>query len=86
MLTGALCNELNKFWKNSSIIVLTNPLTVDQIIEHFRQNGFLEKEILAEQPFTYIHHDGIFGVFEKETDQARIISIVDGVNANAEVG
>jgi len=58
---------------------------IDSIIRHLTVNGVIEKRMLAEpgSTFTDLHQDGIFGIFPNEADQDRIITIVDGVNANA---
>lgn len=58
---------------------------IDRIIQHLTVRGVIDKRMLAEPPFTDVHDQGIFGVFD-EGDQDRIISIVDRVNSNAAVG
>lgn len=52
------------------------------IIHHFKNNGILELPQLAKPPFTDIHDQGIFGLFDDE-EQDRIIQIVERVNRNA---
>ena len=59
---------------------------IDQIIEHLKVNGIIDKRMLAEKPFTDLHDQGLFGVFPKDEDQDRIISILDRVNGNASAG
>jgi type I restriction enzyme R subunit len=55
------------------------------IVDHFVENGILEKQKLATSPFTDIHSMGIFGVFREE-EYTEIVSIIDWVNGNARVG
>lgn len=58
---------------------------IKTIVDHFVQNGMLEKRKLAKSPFTDIHSMGIFGVFE-EKEYTDIVRIIDMVNGNAAVG
>lgn len=68
----------------------TAPLSGDQmtfinkIIQYLTKNGRIEKRMLFEPPFTDQHNDGVIGIFD-DARATKIISIVDGVNKNAEV-
>jgi type I restriction enzyme, R subunit len=54
---------------------------INQIIDHLTLNGIIDPAILMEVPFTDIHHEGIFGVFEQETAM-KIVSIINERNEN----
>ncbi|MDZ7740201.1 MAG: type I restriction-modification enzyme R subunit C-terminal domain-containing protein [Bacteroidota bacterium] len=57
---------------------------INTIIDHFSINGYLNKAMLFESPFTEINDQGMSGLFEKkETD--KLIEIISGINHNAEV-
>ncbi|MCF8363710.1 MAG: DEAD/DEAH box helicase family protein [Prolixibacteraceae bacterium] len=56
---------------------------IKAIINHFRNHGIFELNQLTQPPFTDLHDQGLFGVFENENDQDRIIRIVKEVNENA---
>jgi len=58
---------------------------IDTIINYLSKNGTIDKTLLFEPPFTTINDQGIAGVFPHE-QAAKIISIVDRINKNAEVG
>jgi type I restriction enzyme R subunit len=58
---------------------------VNNIISHLTKNGTIDKSLLFEPPFTDIHDQGILGVFD-DTLATKVISIIDEVNGNAEVG
>lgn len=58
---------------------------VNNIISFLVKNGTLDKSMLFEPPFTELHQDGIIGIFD-DAQATRIISLVDKVNRNAEVG
>ncbi|MEY3444707.1 MAG: hypothetical protein RLZZ519_2988, partial [Bacteroidota bacterium] len=55
---------------------------LETIIRHLTQNGVIDKAMLAEAPFTDVHDQGVFGVFEEE-DVVRLISLIERVNGNA---
>ncbi len=55
---------------------------LEAIIRHLTQNGVIDKAMLAETPFTDIHDQGVFGVFE-EAEVVQLISLIDRVNGNA---
>ena len=54
-------------------------------INYLTKNGTIEKSMLFEPPFTDGNDQGLLGVFE-EGDAYKIISIIDTINHNAEVG
>ncbi len=58
---------------------------IDIIVNHLIENGTLNKQLLFEPPFTEIHQDGMFGVFD-DGQVRKVISIVDEINERAEVG
>jgi type I restriction enzyme, R subunit len=55
---------------------------LETIIRHLTTNGIIDKAMLWESPFTDVHDQGVFGVFE-EAEVVRLISLIDGVNRNA---
>lgn len=57
---------------------------INNIISYLTKNGVIEKKMLFEAPFTDDHYEGLTGVFEMD-DAHRIISLVQGINDNAEV-
>lgn len=59
---------------------------IQQIINYLSKNGTIDKEMLFQSPFTDINDQGIFGVFEEQVDQHKVINIIDLINANAEIG
>ena len=58
---------------------------INIIVDHLVKNGTYNKAMLFEPPITYIHQEGLFGHFN-EGEVRKVISIVDGINRNAEVG
>jgi type I restriction enzyme R subunit len=52
------------------------------IIDNISRNGLLDPEDLYENPFTYIHFEGIDGLFE-EQDREEIFEVVGVVNQGA---
>lgn len=58
---------------------------IKKIINFLTKNGRIEKAMLFEPPFTEQHQDGVIGIFD-DAQATRIISIVDEVNKNGEVG
>jgi len=58
---------------------------IQQIIQHLTINGTLDKSMLFEAPFTNLNDEGITGVFEDE-ETFKIISIIDHINGNANIG
>ncbi len=55
---------------------------IQNIIQYLTKNGVLDIDMLYEAPFSYIHSDGIDGVFD-EQQADHIISILEQVNLNA---
>jgi type I restriction enzyme, R subunit len=58
---------------------------LDNIIQHLNRNGTIDKTLLFEPPFTESSDQGLLGVFD-DSQAVRIISLLDGINKNAEVG
>lgn len=56
---------------------------IQRIIQYLVENGRLEPEKLFADPFTQWSDEGILGVFP-EPDAKTLLSIVQGINANAE--
>ncbi len=69
----------------------TNQFTADQInfvkmiIDNISRNGILEPEDLYENPFTYIHFEGIDGLFE-EREREEIFEVVQVINQGVMYG
>jgi type I restriction enzyme, R subunit len=58
---------------------------VNKIISYLTKNGTIERAMLFESPFTDTHDQGLTGVFEDD-NAFKILSLVDRVNDNANVG
>lgn len=58
---------------------------INSIIAHLTKNGTIDKSMLFEPPFTDINDQGLLGVFD-DGDATKVISIIDSINGNAEVG
>jgi len=58
---------------------------INKIVQFLTKNGRIEKKMLFEPPFTEQHQDGVIGLFD-DAQATKIISLVDKVNRNAEVG
>lgn len=58
---------------------------INTIISFLTKNGTIEKRMLFEPPFTDMNDQGILGVFE-DAEAHKIISIIQEINENAEVG
>ena len=58
---------------------------IQNIINYLNKNGTIEPSMLFEPPFTDINDYGLNGVFD-DTSAYKIISIVEHVNENAQVG
>lgn len=58
---------------------------INHIINYLTKNGFIDKAMLFEPPFTDINDQGITGVFD-DAQVGKIIRIIDGVNGNVGVG
>lgn len=54
---------------------------INTLIDYLCQNGTIDKDMLFDKPFTNINDQGVVGVFPQQA--SKIISIVDGINANA---
>jgi type I restriction enzyme R subunit len=68
--------------------IQTGNLRADQmtfiniIISYLTSNGTIDKKMLFEAPFTNIHDQGLFGVFD-DAVAVKVIKLIDGVNQNA---
>ena len=58
---------------------------IQTIIAHLTKNGTIEPSMLFEPPFTDMNDQGLMGVFDDGNSQ-KIISIVEHINENAQVG
>ena len=58
---------------------------INNIITYLTKNGMIDKQKLFESPFTDVHDQGLFGIFD-DADVGKIIRIIDEINGNAEVG
>jgi len=57
---------------------------INNIINYLTKNGMIEKKMLFEPPFTNIHDQGLFGVFD-DVQVTNVIKLIDKVNDNAHV-
>ena len=57
---------------------------INTIINFLSKNGVIDKELLFQSPFTDMHDQGVFGLFD-EVESGKIIRIIDGINRNAGV-
>jgi type I restriction enzyme R subunit len=58
---------------------------IQNIITFLSKNGTIDTEMLFKAPFTDINDGGLNGVFD-DASAHKIISIVDNINENAQVG
>lgn len=58
---------------------------IQNIITYLTKNGTIQPGMLFEAPFTDINDAGLNGVFD-DTAAYKIISIVEHINENAQVG
>lgn len=56
------------------------------IIDYLKVNGVMDKKVLFEPPFTDLNDQGLLGVFDDDSQAMKVISILDRINKNAEVG
>lgn len=54
---------------------------INNIISYLTQNGTIEKKMLFEPPFTNLHDQGLFGVFDN-AQVTNVINLIDTVNDN----
>lgn len=59
---------------------------IKTIISYLSKNGTIDKSMLFEPPFTDLNDQGISGVFDNDADLVKVVSIIDLINENAEVG
>ena len=57
----------------------------NNIISYLTKNGIIEKKMLFEPPFTDIHDQGLFDVFDDDAQAKNVIKLIDSVNNNAVV-
>lgn len=55
---------------------------INSIISYLTSNGTIDKKMLFEAPFTNIHDQGLFGVFD-DAVAGKVIKLIDGINQNA---
>jgi len=55
---------------------------INNIISYLTKNGTIDKQMLCEPPFTNVHDQGLFGVFD-DADVVKVIKLIDQVNQNA---
>ena len=53
---------------------------MNTIITYLTKNGVIDKKMLFEAPFTNIHDQGLFGLFD-EADVAKVVQLIDRVKA-----
>ena len=54
---------------------------INNIISYLTKNGMIDKKMLFEPPFTNIHDQGLFGVFN-DAQVSNVINLIDTVNDN----
>ncbi|MGB0848671.1 MAG: type I restriction-modification enzyme R subunit C-terminal domain-containing protein, partial [Thiolinea sp.] len=57
---------------------------INTLITHLTKNGVIDKTLLFQPPFTHIHDQGLFGLFD-DADAGKVIQLIDRVNGNAGV-
>ena len=57
---------------------------IQTIIDYLNTNGVIDKSLLFEAPFNYVHDDGLTGVFQ-DNEALEIIQIISKINENAGV-
>ncbi|MDQ6967921.1 MAG: type I restriction-modification enzyme R subunit C-terminal domain-containing protein, partial [Mariprofundaceae bacterium] len=55
---------------------------INNIIEYLTTNGVIDKTLLFQSPFTFVHQDGLLGVFD-DADVNKVVQLIDRVNGNA---
>jgi type I restriction enzyme R subunit len=55
---------------------------INQIIQYLTTNGTIDKSLLFEAPFTNLHDQSLFGIFD-DVAVAQVIKLIDVVNHNA---
>jgi len=55
---------------------------INSIISYLTTNGTIDKKMLFESPFTNVHDQGLFGVFD-DAEVVQVIKLIDQVNQNA---
>jgi len=57
---------------------------IDTIITYLTKNGVIDKKMLFEPPFTNLHDQGLFGIFD-DAEVTNVLKLIDRVNDNASV-
>ncbi len=57
---------------------------INSIVTFLTKNGMIDKKMLFEPPFTDVHDQGLFGVFD-DADVVKVIHLIDRINENASV-
>ncbi|PID47783.1 MAG: hypothetical protein CSB47_00295 [Proteobacteria bacterium] len=57
---------------------------INSIITFLTKNGMIDKKMLFEPPFTDVHDQGLFGVFD-DAGVVKVIHLIDRINENASV-
>jgi type I restriction enzyme, R subunit len=70
---------------NSGSLTADQIKFLDTIISYLTKNGTIDPAMLVQPPFNDMHDQGIFGIFEDETQITKVISIIDKINGNAEM-
>lgn len=84
--------DLNAANDAFSELLNTGSLRSDQVkflrtlVDYLTKNGMIDKGMLFQPPFTDMHDQGLFGVFDDDAQATRVISIIDSINKNADVG
>ncbi len=55
---------------------------INTIITYLSKNGVIDKQMLFQPPFTNLHDQGLFGVFD-DAEVRKVIQLIDQVNDNA---
>jgi type I restriction enzyme R subunit len=55
---------------------------IDTIIKYLTKNGVIERKMLFESPFTDLHDQGLFGLFD-DAEVGKVIRLIDEINENA---
>ena len=80
--TGAAKQAFGEFLEHGNLDA--DQITfIDNIINCLEKNGVIDKGMLFEPPFTHLHDQGAYGLFEEE-QATKLFSIVDRLNQGVE--
>lgn len=84
-LTKVIKHDVN-FWGVTTLslcvpVLRTDETFLEQIIRHLSTHGIINKNLLFKAPFTNVHGQRIFGVFD-DTQVTNVIKLIDSVNDN----